>query len=312
LFPAKADEVMSLSGKVIARQELGNPVVGFQHILVATDFSQEARSALNFALGIARSFQSQVYLVHVISTGFLQYVSPERAEDVTRQAAQFAGQEMQRLLKEAGCEGKVQETLLSGAAVWPLLEEFIRDHKIDLLVLGRHGHIRTKWRLLGPVAEEIFRLAECPVLTVGTPKEQPSLPRGFRQILLATNFKPPAEYAAHFAYALERGLKAHMNVLHVVEDQRELPDGGRDIVSEFMVTRMKKGMPLSCAGRCEPKFQVRFGDAGEQILKSASEEQSDLIVLGMRSGKDVAGKLPSAIAYKVACQAGCPVLTIRR
>jgi nucleotide-binding universal stress UspA family protein len=130
--------------------------------------------------------------------------------------------------------------------------------------------------------------------------------------LLATNFKPQAEYAAHFAYSLECELKAKMNVLHVVEDQRELPVGGRDIVSEFMVTRMRKGMPLNCVGRCQPTFQVRFGDAGEQILKFAGEEQSDLIVLGMRSGKDAAGNLPSAIAYKVACQAECAVLTIRR
>ena len=299
------------SGKVIARQELAKTVVSFQHILVATDFSHEARLALDYALAIARSFQSQVHLVHAIPTGLLQYVAPEGAEDVIRQARQFAGQEMQRLVNDAGCSGKVQEIILSGASVWPLLEEFIREHSIDLLVVGTHGRTGTKRQLLGPVAEEAFRLAACPVLTVGTPK-QPAPQRNFRNVLLATNFKPQAEYATQFAYALERELKSHMHVLHVVEDQRDLPVGGRDIVCEFMVTRMRKGMPLSCVGRCEPSFHVRFGNAGEQIVKFAGEEQPDLIVLGMRSGKDVAGKLPSAIAYKVACQAECPVLTIRR
>src|SRR6516225_12393385 len=114
------------SRRIIARQELANPVVTFQHILVATDFSQGARSALDYALAIARSFQSQVHLVHAIPTGLLQYVAPEGAEDVIRQARQFAGQEMQRLVNDAGCSGKVQESILSGAAVWPLLEEFIR------------------------------------------------------------------------------------------------------------------------------------------------------------------------------------------
>jgi nucleotide-binding universal stress UspA family protein len=300
------------SGKVIARQELTKTVVSFQHILVATDFSQEARSALDYALAIARSFQSQVHLVHAIPTGLLQYVAPEGAEDVIRQARQFAGQEMQRLVNDAGCSGKVQEIILFGAAVWPLLGEFIREHSIDLLVVGTHGRTGTKRQLLGPVAEEAFRLAACPVLTVGTPRQQPAPQRNFRNVLLATNFKPQAEYAAQFAYALERELKSHMDVLHVVEDQRDLSVGGRDIVCEFMVTRMRKGMPLSCVGRCGPSFHVRFGDAGEQVVKFAGEEQSDLIVLGMRSGKDVPGMLPSAIAYKVACQAECPVLTIRR
>lgn len=162
------------------------------------------------------------------------------------------------------------------------------------------------------MAEEIFRLAACPVLTVGAPEEQPVQRREVRRILLATNLKPPALYATHFAYALERELKARMNVLHVVEEQQDLPTGGRDIVSEFSITRMRKGMPLSCVGRCELEFQVRFGNASEEILQYAREEHSDLIVLGMRSGNEVAGVLPSPIAYKLACQAGCPVLTIRR
>ncbi len=300
------------SGKVIARQELANPGVPFQHILVATDFSKGARAALDFALEIARSFQSRVYLVHVISTTVLQYVPPEGAEAIERLAREFAVREMQRLIKEAGCEGKVREEILTGATVWPLLQEFIRKNSVDLLVLGTHGRAATNRQILGPVAEEIFRLAECPVLTVGVSGEQPAQRREVRRILMATNLKPHAEYAAHFAYALERALKVQMSVLHVVEEQRDLPTGGRDIVSEFLITRMQKGMPLGCVGRCEPEFRVRYGDASEQILQFAREEHADLIVLGMRSGSEAAGMLPSAIAYKLAYQAECPVLTIRR
>src|SRR5262249_18419171 len=111
------------SGRVIARQELGNPVVRFQRILVATDFSQEARSALDFALAIARSFQSKVYLVHVIPTGALQYVSPEGTEELSRQAQQFAEREMQRLVGDSGCAGQVQPAILPGTAIWPLLQD---------------------------------------------------------------------------------------------------------------------------------------------------------------------------------------------
>lgn len=300
------------SGKVTARQSLANPVVRFQRILVATDFSTDARVALDFALEIARSFQSQVYLVHAISNTLLQYVLPEAAQEVLRLANEFAGREMQRLVREAGCEGKVQEAILSGSTVWLRLQEFIQQHSIDLLVLGTHGRAATNRTILGPVAEEAFRLAACPVLTVGAPEEQGGQRREMRRILLATDLKPHSEYAAQFAYALEHGLNARMDVLHVVEEERDLPLGGRDIVSEFFLTRMRKGMPLSCVGKCEPDFRVRFGDASEQILQFASEEHADLIVLGMRSGSGAAGTLPSAVAYKLACQAECPVLTIRR
>lgn len=300
------------TGRVAAKHGSANPVIRFERILVATDFSIGARAALEHALGIARSFQSKVYLVHVIPTGLLRYVSQESSEEVIRQAKAFAALEMQRVIREAGCTGSVQEEILSGAGVWLLLQEFIKTHPVDLLVLGTHGRAGVDRQLLGPVAEEIFRLAEYPVLTVGRLAEAAGTAHpGEQRILYATNFKPHAEHAAPFAYALEREQKAQMTVLHVVEGQHDSPSGGHGIVRDFMVTRMRKGMPLSYVGKCEPSFQVRFGDAGEQILQLAREEQSDLIVLGMRAGKDVAGRLPSPVAYRLACQAPCPVLTVR-
>jgi nucleotide-binding universal stress UspA family protein len=300
------------TGRVAVKNGSANPVVRFERILVATDFSIGARAALDHALRIGQSFQSKVYLVHVIPTGLLRYVSPESSEEVVRQAKVFADMEMKRVIREAGCAGSVQEEVVSAEGVWVLLREFIQTHSIDLLVLGTHGRAGMNRQLLGPVAEEIFRLAECPVLTVGTPAEaaEPAHPAE-RRVLFATNFKPHSEHAAAYAYALEREHKAQMTVLHVVEDQQDSPTTGHTIVRDFMVNRMRRGMPLSCLGNCEPAFQVRFGDAGEQILQLAREEQSDLIVLGMRAGKDVAGRLPSAVAYRLVCKAPCPVLTIR-
>src|SRR5947209_16810623 len=72
---------------------------------------------------------------------------------------------MRRLVEDAGCAGMVHEEILSGGGVWPLLQEFVKGHAIDLLALGTHGRTAAKKQLLGPVAEEIFRLAKCPTLT---------------------------------------------------------------------------------------------------------------------------------------------------
>lgn len=300
------------SGSTISKKEPAGSASKFQNILVATDFSVGARAALDYALAIARGFQSKVYLIHAIPTGLLHYVAPERSEQVVQQAKVFATREMQRLVKDSGCTECVEEVIVSGAAVWPLLDEYVKTQSIDLLVLGTHGRGASKRQMLGPVAEEIFRRAEVPILTVGTPAlaSAPTHP-GEKRILFATNFKPHTEYASPFAYALERELHARMTVLHVVEDQQDSDQGSHGIVQDFIANRMRRGMPASCMGNCEPTFKVRFGDAGEQILQQAREEQSELIVLGMRAGRDIAGRLPSPVAYRLACQAPCPVLTIR-
>jgi nucleotide-binding universal stress UspA family protein len=300
------------TGKAATSNSGASPEVKLQRILVATDFSAGALGALEQALSLAERFQSRIFLVHAIPTGALRYVAPAGIDDAIRQAKRFAAEEMQGLVDKLGCANLVQQQILCGEEVWPMLQEFAAAQDIDLIVLGTHGRTGSEKRLLGPVAEEIFRLAVRPVLTVGPGAEQlpGELPQ-LRRILYATNFKPHAERAANFAYALEREHRAQLTVLHVVEEPANGPTGGDEMVRDFLLQRMKKGIPSSYAENSEPAFQVGFGEPGEEILALARKEQADLIVLGVRVGKVCSGHLPSAIAYKIACQSPCPVLTIR-
>jgi nucleotide-binding universal stress UspA family protein len=298
------------TGKVTASGDVANRVAQFQRILVATDFSTGARATLDYALGVATRYHSKVFLVHVVPV--LQYVSPESSEQAIQQARKFAAQEMARLVDAAGSSGIVHTEILSAGRVWPLLQGYIEEREIDLLVMGTHGRSPARNQLLGPVSEEIFRLAGCPILTVGTLAEKPALASsGVHRILYATNFKPHSERTAAFAHSLEHEHGANLTVLHVVEDQPHARESSHGIIRDFMLRRMRRGLPKACVGNCEPEFQVRFGEPGEQILSLAREQQSDLIILGLRGGTNTEGQLPSAIAYKVVCQSSCPVLTTR-
>ena len=300
------------TSRVSASNHPANPCPQFQRILVATDFSAGARAALDCALGIARRYQSKIFLIHVIPTAVLQYVSPENFEEVIQQTNKFAAGEMRRLVEEAGCAGMVHEEILWGAGVWPLLQDFGKRSGVDLVVLGTHGRTAGEKQLLGlgHVAEEIFRLAEWPVMTVGGGTGKSTLATdGVQKILYATNFKPHSERAAAYAHSLEREHGGKLTVLHVVEDQLQSRESSQGILRDFMLRRMRKGLPSECVGNCEPEFQVRFGDAGEAILSVAHEQASDLIIIGLPAGARAEGQLPSAIAYKLVCRASCPVLT---
>lgn len=300
------------TSRVIAIGHRENAAARFQRILVATDFSVGAHATLGYALGIARRYQSKVFLVHVIPAEVLQYVSPEGSEEMVQQAKKFAARETRRLLEDTACEGMVQEEILCGGRVWPRLQDFAKKHEVDLIVAGTHGRSAVKRELLGPVVEAMFRFGECPILTVTGHIERPGFAAdGVRRILYATSFKPHSERAAAFAHSLEREHGARLTVLHVVEDQQQSRESSKGILSDFMLRRMRKSLPAECMGNCEPEFQVRFGDPGEQILSVAREQDSDLIILGLRAGDHADGQLPSAVAYKLVCQATCPVLTTR-
>lgn len=300
------------TGRVTVRGEQSKPVVEFRRILVATDFSEGARGALEYALMVARRFKSKVYLAHVIPSQVFHFVSPESSVDAIQKAKAFASGELRRWIDAAAMSDVEHEELLIEGQVWPVLQELIRSHDIDLLAMGTHGRTSQKKLLLGAVAEEVFRLAECPILSVGPEvRLEAGKKTKLQRLLYTTNFKPHAERAASMAFALERAHRAKLTVLHVAEEGGDPSLEGHEIVRDFLVKRLKKVIPAACKDVCEPEFLVRFGEATEEILRTAAEQDTDLLVLGLRAGRGLAGQLPSATAYELVRQAPCPVLTLR-
>ena len=51
--------------------------------------------------------------------------------------------------------------------VWEVLSSLVEEKKIDLIVVGTHGRRGLKKLVLGSMAEQVFRQARCPVLTIG-------------------------------------------------------------------------------------------------------------------------------------------------
>src|SRR5258705_11833475 len=74
--------------------------------------------------------------------------------------------EMQRI--DSLLVGLAHETILvRNESVWSAVEKMLAEREIDLIVLGTHGRTGMMKLLLGSVAEEIFRRASVPVLTIG-------------------------------------------------------------------------------------------------------------------------------------------------
>ena len=89
-----------------------------------------------------------------------------------KQAHDEAARKLTQLLAPLRLEPDRYEIVVAEGAVSEVLIEAIQTNHIDLAVLGTHGRRALKKLLLGSIAEEVFRLAPCPVLTVG-PKNAP-------------------------------------------------------------------------------------------------------------------------------------------
>jgi nucleotide-binding universal stress UspA family protein len=301
------------NSEITAQSGSASPELGFRRILVPTDFSTGARRALEFARSIARNFQSKIFLLHVIPTDVFELASPETSRTALAMANEFVRKQLTQLAAEGELPGIEHEIIVAEGPTWPMISETIKAKQIDLVTVSTHGRHSGKKLVLGSVAEKIYRMADCPILTVPPQFEVPpasEVPRD--RLLFATNFKPHNERAASVAHLFECRQNARLTVLHVVEDSSESSLPSRKLVEEFIVKRMRKVLPEGCLEQCKPDFEVRFGKPAEEILAAANQLHAKLILLGLRTTQRTAGHLPSAVAYGIVCQAACPVLTLHQ
>lgn len=281
-------------------------------IMLLTDFSDISELALQHALALARRYDARLYLTHIISPDAYTLAEPGLAELTYQKMRQAAEQSIADILISGKLRGVPHEVLLQEGTLWPTVERLIQEHEIDLVVTGTHGRGALKKVVIGSVAEEVFRQAECAVLTVG-PQTRKQAPHevDLNDILFATDFGPGAARAAHYAFSLAREHGARLTVLHVVEEVHACTQEHEERVRKVNIQRMKEFMPAESESWCKVDFRVTVGAAVEEILSQARETNADLIIMGAKTRKTFAGHAPLTVAYNVVAKAKTPVLTVR-
>jgi nucleotide-binding universal stress UspA family protein len=286
--------------------------VSLAKIMVLTDFSEVSDLALQYGLALARRYDARIYLTHILTQDPYQLAEPALAEMTFQKIRQAAEQSIADILMSGKLRGVPHETLVHEGSLWPTVERLIKEHEIDLVVTGTRGYGGFKKVVIGSVAEEVFRQAGCAVLTVG-PQARKQAPHevDLNDVLFATDFGPGAARAAQYAFSMAQEHGARLTVLHVVEEVRTQTREEEERVRKANIQHMKQFMPLESENWCNVNFRVAFGAPVEEILGEARETNADLIIMGAKTRKTLAGHAPLTVACNVVAKAKCPVLTVR-
>jgi len=169
-------------------EELYSPV-RFTNILYATDFSPASQSALRYAVSIAGKYGSHIFVMHIIPRVADSGTSASAPHEMGAEGHTEAIEAMVEL--EAQLQGVPHEFIIRKGDIWKQTAQIIEEKAISLLVMGTHGRSGASKVIMGSVAEEIFRKASCPVLTVGPNVcGEPDAVADIRAILCPIDFKP--------------------------------------------------------------------------------------------------------------------------
>lgn len=145
--------------------------MNIRSILLPTDFSHCAETALPYAAQLARQMKARLLCLHVVETvmpavGYAAVAEPLPVTDIGGQLEETAMRELPKLGARQECAGlEVEELLVRGDAAAEIVR-VARERDIDLIVISSHG--RTGWgrMIFGSTAESVVRHAHCPVLVV--------------------------------------------------------------------------------------------------------------------------------------------------
>jgi nucleotide-binding universal stress UspA family protein len=137
------------------------------NILVPIDLGDHTAEVLDYAVGLAGRLDAKLHVLHTVPLPLLGAEIPimvsetaiddliaTRRQDLNRIASSYAGK-----CAFASVELKTGDprTVIGAAAV---------QLQIDLIVMGTHGRRGVSRLLIGSVAEQVARVAPCPVLLV--------------------------------------------------------------------------------------------------------------------------------------------------
>lgn len=313
------------TGDVMASTE-GSVVVRMKSVLIAYDFSDVSRKPLGHALSIARHFGAKVYIAYIVSSIGYEIAGPP-AGQLAYEGSMRDAARLETSLVESGVLRNLEyEFIVREGNVWDQLKLIVQQKHIDAVVIGTHARQGLGRLVLGSVAEQIFREADCLVLTVGPGSHEESLIEKSGTIgpfLFATDFGTASLKALPYAVSFAHRFRAKLVVLHVLpaapipetfhwsrtgglaemRTQGELV--GRKLFDQLVAPLVPEGATV--------EFVVRFGLLREQVLETCHRSKADLLVLGLNASThaESASHLPWTAAHEIVFGARCPVLTLK-
>ena len=301
-------------------------------ILLATDGSDSARAAVDFLQRFPFPQNSSAIVLTVIDTTLLSEEKPgdldEDQDRVLRDTEQTIREDAEQLLateaarlKDTGWVGSTE--LRVGDPAEEIIEA-AEELRPDLVVLGSHGITGIMNFLLGSVSDRVLEHAYCSVLIVkASPKL--SLPRGPEEealpwrILVAYDDSEPAKKAAAMCAGLPLDAQTEVTALSVMpmvhmyrQDIRQHLDPIWQQKKRAMETALDNAVTSHRWSTPNVSAQLKEStDVSQQILDTATQTGSDVIVLGYKGRTAIKRFLLGSITSRIAHHAPCSVLAVR-
>lgn len=272
-------------------------------ILVPTDFSSEAENALKVAAQLAKEYDAEIYLLHMLELpmDMVNPVGTTRSSDLPEALffMKLAKKRFTELLSEPYLKDlQVHETVEFEQAFDGIMETS-KKYNCDFIVMGSQGATGFKEMFIGSNTEKVVRTSEIPVLVIK--KDRPNF--NIKNFVFATNLenanKKTLEKVVEFA-------KLTQSKLHLVY----INTANQFVTTEETDSQFQNfldGLDLD-----NYEFHVYNDNSVEKgIIHFAGKIKADIVGIATHGRKGLSHFFNGSISEDLANHSDIPVITFR-
>ncbi|WP_053970487.1 universal stress protein [Mangrovimonas sp. ST2L15] len=270
-------------------------------ILVPTDFSNEAEHALKVAAQLAKRYDSEIYLLHLLEIP-VQQVDTLNVQSDFPEAMFFmklAHQKFEDIMSSSFLDGITVHETVDFNQNFAEVSNVAKEKGADLIVMGSHGSSGFKEMFIGSNAEKVVRTSEIPVLVIKNQHDSFEV----NDFVFASDFKNDNKETYKQATKLARMFDAKIHLLLVnTASNFQTTIKAHDRIHDFISEDTFENYTINI-------YNDETIEKG--ILNFSREIKADLIGISTHGRQGIAHFFNSSISEDLVNHAKRPVMTFK-
>jgi len=284
-------------------------------ILFPTDGSESAEAARQHATYLADRHQARLFILHV------EERDADWADVIDISEADVLANLHMDALTDGESGPRVEEHTMAHPSASEGILSYAAEQDIDLIVMGTNGRRGVERLVIGSVAEQVVRQAECPVLTtIARSSDAGSQPveATVDWILVPIDFSEQSASLLAHAREIALAYDAGLDLIHVIQPV-SLPTAYGRTPIDFDPAQVQEDAHKALEQRADGlredglhvETETRIGHPADEILRVAESTRPDLITIATHGRTGVRRLLLGSVAEKVVRMAPVPVFTVK-
>jgi len=279
-----------------------------QKILLPTDFGRSSEDALNWAVTLAKIFNSEIILVHVLPDD----TNLEMAMDtmMLRKTAHNHLKDIRKKIRRNWI--KTADPIIVKGSPFDWIVQLADSFDVNLILMGSGDKESEDKFKLGITANKVARKSTKPVWVIKQGELSP-----IKKILCPVDFSTPSFRALKNGIHLARRFEAELMVLNIVEPLNEKLTGldlefakAVEIISKIQHSHYPLFLKKFDFHNVNWSKESCRGEPFTEILKVISKQSSNLLVMGTTGKTERSKILIGSVTEKVIREVPCSFITM--